>query len=427
LNDDAPRSDTPPPVGDTRKVGFDPPIDQSSPTQRPRDAFPSELELTAVTRKHLADAAKAASRAATAPIVKLQQERHEQFRRAAAGWSVGLKADLGSRVAWRVSNGVAEAMASKTSTAVAGLGRDLAAGCLTGLSQIMAKDAVGWSTKISADLGGQFAPVVSKQMIDAMVNKGLAVGRDGNLGPLAAGRLSGLDRVLRKSSFGSPTKFQAKLGSCVAWEASQVLAGKTSAMAATLGRDLTASSMVRLSQLAKDAAWPATFRADLDGQFALMAGKLAAAARPLPVSMPSSIEEASSKRVVDLVRVKAERETAAYRADAAVPELLNLTERQAEILVQMNAAIDELTRLTRTAQAHQQAEGVFNRRIQWAVLLATLAALALGALGYFAPRQPTRAEPELQAPSGSVTVPHGDPTEGDPGARSRHGRGTGRP
>jgi len=120
-----------------------------------------------------------------------------------------------------------------------------------------------------------------------------------------------------------------------------------------------------------------------------------------------------------LTRLDAKRKAAAYRADAAIPELLSLTERQAQILDKMSAAITELNALTRTAHAQQQTEAPSNRRIQVAILLATLAALLLSALGYVLPRDPTPAQPEPAAPPTSVAVPHVHGTSPSPRPPSR--------
>jgi hypothetical protein len=78
-------------------------------------------------------------------------------------------------------------------------------------------------------------------------------------------------------------------------------------------------------------------------------------------------------------------------------------EGQAQVLVSISEAIQELRSLARLSQVTQQAEASFNRRLQLAVLVATLLALLLSALGYFAPRE---ASPVPRAPVTTVAVPH---------------------
>jgi len=136
-------------------------------------------------------------------------------------------------------------------------------------------------------------------------------------------------------------------------------------------------------------------------------------------SRQSILANVADDQVVELVRLDAKRKTVAYRADTAIPELLNLTERQAQILDKMRAAITELTTLGRMAYAEQQTEAAFNRRIQIAILLATLAALLVSVLGYVLPRDPTPVSPEPVAPSTSMAVPHVRGTTLTPGPMSR--------
>jgi hypothetical protein len=212
-----------------------------------------------------------------------------------------------------------------------------------------------------------------------------------------------------------------------------LMGGRNAVLAAGLGREWNAvlgggrwAEMSKVFATAKSAAVPPwvglSQRRDEQVRTTLAAvglsGKLSAdlvrafaPAANLPVGPAFAVPRQHAlagtvdDQFVELARLDAERKAAAYRADAAILELLNLTERQAEILDKMSAAIRELISLARMAHAEQQTEATFNRRIQIAILLVTLAALLFSTLGYVFPRVQTPIPPEPVAPSTTVAVP----------------------
>jgi hypothetical protein len=251
--------------------------------------------------------------------------------------------------------------------------------------------ATGAAAKLHRDLAG--ISRLSEGLARIVANEaGRRVGSDLSL--KVGGRFAG--RLAMKAIDGNGLGLLAQASSVHQEWASGAVSG---AVAATLDRDLAGFS--KLSER--------------------FASAVITRPRPVELGLTSGLDLEPS---VSLAEWEAERRAAAYQADAAVPQLLTLMESQAQVMVGISEAIEELRGLARSSQASQKAEAVFNRRLEVAVLAASLLALLFTALAYFAPREAAPAPPMPQAPPGTVAAPHADvPTTATPAAGGGHSRG----
>src|SRR6266536_1333664 len=392
VNNEAPQPESNMSANRSDSAGSDAPPDRPSPTELSNGCHGAEEKLTATTHQRLADVAHAYRRVATFAFLEVMQRHGEQVRGTLA--AVGVSGKFSGDVvrAFAPETKLAVEMKGRNAVLAAGVGREwnavLGGGRWAGMSYADARAtsvaaclgqlaAVGVSGKFSGDVVRAVAPATK-----------LAVEMKGRNAVLAAGVGREWNAVLGGGRW-------AEMGQAVATAKS---------VAASLGQLAAVGVSDKFSGDVVRAFAPAT--------------KLAVAPA-FAGSRQSILANVADDQVVELVRLDAKRKTVAYRADTAIPELLNLTERQAQILDKMRAAITELTTLGRMAYAEQQTEAAFNRRIQIAILLATLAALLVSVLGYVLPRDPTPVSPEPVAPSTSMAVPHVRGTTLTPGPMSR--------
>jgi hypothetical protein len=444
VNDDASQPQDAAPTG--RTAADSAPPDQPGPAQSPGGGDRSgQARLTIASLGHLAEVAEASRRIAARPLA---------IRVAGGGSTLGLLAPAsGGRNQW--AGAMVAQRAAKLHRDVAGISKRCerfaqvaasAAGWRVGLglSDHVARavvGAAGWRMGPGLDLkvGAKFArPLTIKVSgggtlgLLAPAGKGhqqwaglLATGRTAKLHSDLAG-ISGFSGRFAQAAAGwqVPLALDREVGARFARPLAIKLAGgNTPGLLAPAGKGhhrwVGAIAAGRAAKLQGDLG-------GISGFSERLAQAVIAHPRPVEIGLASAVDTVG---MIDPLGWETKRRAAADQANTAVPALVTLMEGQAQVLVGISEAIEELRVLARSSQASQQAEAAFHRRLQLAVLVATLAALLLSALGYFAPREaaPVPVSP-APAPATSLTAPHaGAPTSSAPGAGGGRGRNADRP